>query len=571
MKNLTIRARLALTMCVLGFLLALSVGFGLYGINTLHASAKDVSLNSLPSVSALGATDLYVARARLSLDRYALDPAAGKAAGLRERAEKFMANSDEAYKKYDSIPRGAEEDRLANVVVEARAQMRKTIEVFGGAIEKGDEAEIRRLAMNELPAAYNRATDALKDLKDFLIKDAARQDAENDSHVSMLRTMGILALLVGIAAAALGWFVLRRAIMTPLGEALGHCRHISDGDLTRPVHIKTDDEMGQLLRGIASMQDKLAATVSKVRAGTDAIATASKEISAGNTDLSSRTEEQAASLQETAASMEQLTSTVKQNSENASQASGLAANASTVASEGSVIVGQVVETMAGIEESAGKISEIIGMIEGIAFQTNILALNAAVEAARAGEQGRGFAVVASEVRSLAQRSSSAAKDIKTLIETSGTRVQAGTELVARAGDTMQKVGMAIQRVTDLMGEIAAASQEQTRGIEQVNQAVSQMDEVTQQNAALVEEAAAAAGSLEDQAEQLRAAVAVFRTSGSAGGLSVSPKSGVVTRAAKPSPLAPAPVRHAATVPQKETAVKQGSPQPVSAEQSWETF
>ncbi len=206
-----------------------------------------------------------------------------------------------------------------------------------------------------------------------------------------------------------------------------------------------------------------------------------------------------------------LTATVKQNSENAQQASGLADNANAVANEGSAIIGQVIQTMDGIEQSSGKIAEIIGIIEGIAFQTNILALNAAVEAARAGEQGRGFAVVASEVRSLAQRSSTAAKEIKDLIETSGTRVNEGTELVAQAGETMKKVGTAIQRVTDIMGEIASASSEQTRGIEQVNQAISQMDEVTQQNAALVEEAAAAAGSMEDQAKQLTAAVGVFRT------------------------------------------------------------
>jgi methyl-accepting chemotaxis protein-1 (serine sensor receptor) len=291
---------------------------------------------------------------------------------------------------------------------------------------------------------------------------------------------------VGLATAALGWFLLRRAIMTPLAEALKHFAHISDGDLTHDVSIKTRDEMGQLLAGVATMKDKLAATVGTVRLSSEAIASASKQIAAGNTDLSSRTEEQAASLQETAASMEELTSAVKKNSENAKQASGLADNANVVANEGSVIVGQVVDTMAGIEESSTKIAEIIAMIEGIAFQTNILALNAAVEAARAGEQGRGFAVVASEVRSLAQRSSAAAKEIKGLIETSGNRVQAGTELVARAGETMQRVGTAIQRVTDIMGEIASASNEQSRGIEQVNQAISQMDEVTQQNAALVE-------------------------------------------------------------------------------------
>ncbi|SAL07443.1 methyl-accepting chemotaxis sensory transducer [Caballeronia arationis] len=557
MKNLTIRARLALTMVFLGFLLALSVGFGLYGITATYSSAKDIADNSLPAVNALGISNNYIARARLALDRYALNPADKDAGGLVARANGFMRKSDEWYSKYESAPRGADENALAKSVAEARADMRQVVNKFSAAIEAGDKEAIGRIAFQDMPTSYNRCIEAFDKLQDFQLADAKRQTAESDARVSKLRTLGVLALLVGLATAALGWFVLRRAIMTPLAEALKHFEHISNGDLTHEVSIKTRDEMGQLLAGVATMKDKLVATVGTVRLSSEAIASASKQIAAGNTDLSSRTEEQAASLQETAASMEELTSTVKQNSENAVQASGLADNANVVANEGSAIVGQVVDTMAGIEESSAKIAEIIAMIEGIAFQTNILALNAAVEAARAGEQGRGFAVVASEVRSLAQRSSAAAKEIKSLIETSGDRVQAGTELVARAGETMQRVGTAIQRVTDIMGEIASASNEQSRGIEQVNQAISQMDEVTQQNAALVEEAAAAAGSMEDQAKQLTAAVAVFRTGQT---LSVSStnnyapqptrtatpkKSPPVTRAAKPSLAAAHPVHTAA--------------------------
>ncbi|MFM0053182.1 methyl-accepting chemotaxis protein [Caballeronia grimmiae] len=546
MKNLTIRARLALTMAFLGFLLALSVGFGLYGISATYSSAKDIADNSLPAVNALGISNNYIARARLALDRYALNPADKDAGRLVARANGFMAKSDEWYSKYESVPRGADENALAKSVADARTDMRRAINKFSAAIEAGDKEAIGRIAFQDMPTSYNRCIDAFDKLQDFQLTDAKRQTAESDARVSTLRTLGVLALLVGLATAALGWFVLRRAIMTPLSEALKHFARISDGDLTHEVSIKTRDEMGQLLAGVAIMKDKLAATVGTVRLSSEAIASASKQIAAGNTDLSSRTEEQAASLEETAASMEELTSTVKQNSENAKQASSLADNASAVANEGSAIVGQVVETMAGIEQSSSKIAEIIGMIEGIAFQTNILALNAAVEAARAGEQGRGFAVVASEVRSLAQRSSAAAKEIKDLIETSGGRVQAGTELVARAGETMQRVGTAIQRVTDIMGEIASASHEQSRGIEQVNQAISQMDEVTQQNAALVEEAAAAAGSMEDQAKQLTAAVAVFRTaqtSTSSPAVSAAPavkrtpsaaSPGAVTRPAKPS-------------------------------------
>ncbi|GGD97132.1 methyl-accepting chemotaxis protein [Caballeronia grimmiae] len=553
MKNLTIRARLALTMAFLGFLLALSVGFGLYGITTTYSSAKDIADNSLPAVNALGISNNYIARARLALDRYAINPADKDAGGLVARANGFMRQSDEWYSKYDSLPREADENALAKNVADARADMRQAINRFSAAIEAGDKEAISRIAFHDMPTSYTQCIEAFGKLQDFQIADAKRQTAESDARVSTLRTLGVLALLVGLATAALGWFLLRRAIMTPLTEALKHFEHISNGDLTHEVSIRTRDEMGQLLAGVAAMKEELAATVGTVRLSSEAIASASKQIAAGNTDLSSRTEEQAASLQETAASMEELTSTVKQNSENAKQASGLADNANVVANEGSAIVGQVVDTMAGIEESSTKIAEIIAMIEGIAFQTNILALNAAVEAARAGEQGRGFAVVASEVRSLAQRSSAAAKEIKDLIETSGNRVQAGTELVARAGETMQRVGTAIQRVTDIMGEIASASNEQSRGIEQVNQAISQMDEVTQQNAALVEEAAAAAGSMEDQAKQLSAAVAVFRTAQTLSVASTikrtpqmarpstAKKAPTVTKVAKPAPAAAQPV------------------------------
>jgi len=325
--------------------------------------------------------------------------------------------------------------------------------------------------------------------------------------------MQLAMMLVGtvLISAIAGW--LSAATLRPVRGVIAGMERLGQGDLTWPVPDVppgSRSEVHALLANLRRTQEGLAETVTAVRHGVDEINVGSREISAGNTDLSSRTEQQAASLEETAASMEELASTVKQNADNARQANRLAAMASDVAGRGGAAVSEVVATMAGISSSSRKISEIVSVIDGIAFQTNILALNAAVEAARAGEQGKGFAVVAGEVRSLAQRSAQAAKEIKALIEDSVSKVGAGSEQVERAGATMQELVDSVKRVTDIMGEIASASQEQSSGIEQVNRAVSQMDTVTQQNAALVEQAAAAAGSLEEQARRLSDAVAVFR-------------------------------------------------------------
>ncbi|MGH8807013.1 MAG: methyl-accepting chemotaxis protein [Noviherbaspirillum sp.] len=327
-----------------------------------------------------------------------------------------------------------------------------------------------------------------------------------DSARLLTLTLAGAALLLG---ALIAWYV-TRSITGPLRGAVEVARHVASGDLTTRVVVESQDETGQLLEALRDMNESLVRIVGEVRAGTNTITTASTEIATGNMDLSSRTEDQASSLQMTASSMEELTSTVKHNADNATQANNLAATASEVAVKGGSVVSQVVETMGSINESAKKIVDIIGVIDGIAFQTNILALNAAVEAARAGEQGRGFAVVAAEVRSLAQRSAAAAKEIKTLISDSVEKVEAGTRLVDQAGSTMDEVVSSVRRVTDIISEIAAASHEQTSGIEQVNQAIIQIDNVTQQNAALVEEAAAAASSLQDQARNLSMVVSVFK-------------------------------------------------------------
>ena len=325
-------------------------------------------------------------------------------------------------------------------------------------------------------------------------------------------TFSLAALAIAAVLMALG-VVIRAALLRQLGGepayAAGIARRIAEGDLGVHIEVAPNDR-SSLLHAIRAMRDDLAKIVIEVRDGTDTIATASSEIASGNIDLSARTEQQASSLEETAASMEELTSTVKQNADNARQANQLAASASEVATRGGAVVSQVVDTMQSINDSSKKIVDIISVIDGIAFQTNILALNAAVEAARAGEQGRGFAVVATEVRSLAQRSASAAKEIKALIDDSVHKVDQGSRLVDQAGATMEEIVSSVKRVADIMSEITAASQEQSDGIEQVNQAIGQMDEMTQQNAALVEQAAAAALSMQDQAQQLLREIGMFK-------------------------------------------------------------
>ncbi|MFM0224679.1 methyl-accepting chemotaxis protein [Paraburkholderia dipogonis] len=354
--------------------------------------------------------------------------------------------------------------------------------------------------------------------------------------------LGHLAVVLVIGAIiSLAMVLIIRNVRASLGgepdQAARLAASIAQGDLTQVVDVRPQDKTS-MMAAMREMQNRLQRTIGEIRRSAESIASATQQIAAGNGDLSQRTEQQAASLQETAASMEELTATVKQNADNARQASGLAHNASEIATRGNDVVSRVIGTMGEINDSSRQIADIIGVIEGIAFQTNILALNAAVEAARAGEQGRGFAVVAGEVRSLAQRSGTAAKEIKQLISASVERVHNGSTLVQQAGTTMGEILQAVQRVTDIMGEIAAASEEQSSGISQVGRAVTQMDEVTQQNAALVEQAAAAAASLQDQAGRLRDTVSAFRVNGAEGGAPGS--AAVAARRVMATATAPAP-------------------------------
>ncbi|QHJ01662.1 HAMP domain-containing protein [Xylophilus rhododendri] len=394
---------------------------------------------------------------------------------------------------------------------------------------------------------------------------------------------GVVAVLLGAFLAV----VLSRSIVEPLRRVAASTRRLAEGDLTEEIAAQGRDEATEVQTGLQALQASLTRVVSGVRSNAESVATASAEIAQGNNDLSGRTEQQASALEETAASMEELSSTVRQNSDNAQQANQLAQGATDVAVQGGEVVARVVDTMKGINESSRKIEDIISVIDGIAFQTNILALNAAVEAARAGEQGRGFAVVASEVRSLAQRSADAAKQIKGLIGTSVERVEQGSSLVDQAGTTMQEVVSAIRRVTDLMGEISSASMEQSSGVAQVGQAVTQMDQVTQQNAALVEQSAAAAASLKTQAEQLVSAVAVFKLPGQAGGgfaraagvpvaapvvvTPPRPAAAPATALKRPLPSAPAPARPPAAPARQIAAAKPAPATAKVSEDDWESF
>jgi methyl-accepting chemotaxis protein-1 (serine sensor receptor) len=539
-KGITIKARIGLTMAFLAALLVAIGVFGLFGMSRSNDAYKDTFTNAMPSAVNIGNAELYAARERLALDRAAFMAGTPEAAATLERARVMRTTSDMWWKKYLDLPREAEEDRLAQDVAAKRDTLHREMDAFAAIVAANDPSKILDGA-KRLQATYNElsvADDAVRKLQ----FESAKSGYENaQGNFDVFRVVSLGALVVGVLAAVFSYLTLSRAIARPLNEALGHFDAIAAGDLRRPVIVTSRDEMGQLLDGIARMQRSLTETVRTVRSGSESIATATRQIAAGNIDLSSRTEEQASALQETASSMEELTGTVKQNADNARQASALAANASEIANKGSAVVGQVVGTMGEINQSSAKIADIISIIEGIAFQTNILALNAAVEAARAGEEGRGFAVVAGEVRSLAQRSSAAAKEIKELIDTSVERVQSGSALVDEAGRTMTEIIGAVQRVTDIMGEIAAASEEQSGGIDQVARAVTQMDEVTQQNAALVEEAAAAASSLEDQAGKLRTAVAVFHLE--EGGYK-APASATPARVATPVRSTAAPARKA---------------------------
>ncbi|AXA89961.1 methyl-accepting chemotaxis protein [Massilia sp. YMA4] len=511
LSRLSIRTRLLATMAILGLLIVLTGAVGLYGIRSVNASLEDTYSDQLASSMAIAEAKNHLSRARLVQDRGVFHPDSPDLEKVLARSDEFLQKSDAAWQRYLALPQGPAEQALADVVSQARkALVEQGLRPMAAALRANDAARIDQLAMKDMQKLFTVFSDSSDKLDAYQLEASRREFEASQAMYGTVQTLAIAAIAGGLLLIVAASVVLVRAIMGPLGEALGHFDAMSAGDLARSIDTSRHDEMGTLLKGLDAMQRQLAATVHAVRSGSGAIAVASAEIADGNLDLSRRTEQQAASLEETASSLEELTATVRQNADNARQANQMVGSASSVARQGGQLVAQVVDTMGTITDSSRKIVDIIAVIDGIAFQTNILALNAAVEAARAGEQGRGFAVVASEVRNLAQRSAAAAKEIKALIDSSVANVDAGSALVDQAGATMTQIVTSVAQVADIMTEIMSASSEQSAGIDLIHNAVVQMDQVTQQNAALVEEAAAAAGALQEQAAALEQTVGVFR-------------------------------------------------------------
>jgi len=592
LSNMSLAAKLWLALGVvvglLVFILVVSGARGAALSARLDADAAERVIKAREFSRWVGLTETSTTRTTASL--MSADPAVtvfykdSIAAGLQEisdlRKKILEMNNSEATKAL--IARSVEEGGAV------RASIIKATQTKAAGDQEGALKELNGV----LVPAVNKYMATLREMIALQAKEFEEAKLEyakqRDDAALFARLMVAVLVLVLIG----GTLLLIKQIRQPLHDAIAVAETIASGDLTAKVDTTRGDEFGQMMRAIAHMQDRLVHLVADVRRGTDSMASVSEEIAAGNNDLSQRTEQSAASLEETASSMQQLTATVKQSADSARQANQLAASAAQVAQRGGQVVGQVVSTMDDINASSRKISDIISVIDGIAFQTNILALNAAVEAARAGEQGRGFAVVASEVRSLAGRSADAAKEIKLLINTSVEKVEGGSALVAQAGETMTEIVSSVQRVTDIMGEITAAASEQSDGIAQVNSAIGHLDQMTQQNAALVEESAAAASSMKDQAQRLAQVVATFKLDGNAvstfqaparqpvrkplpkpvqrSALSAPGNASKPALAAKRPPTLSKPAAAPAAKP-KAISAPSAKPAPNKADEEWETF
>jgi methyl-accepting chemotaxis protein len=500
---------------ILSFLLVLALtavlgGFAIRELAQVNKTSSDIATNWVPGMRSALEMKGSLTRFRIAELRH-LQSTAGPDFDLYEKNMQAQLVLFRKSQKEYAV------GGLEPVETKIFGEMDQTLQTFLAVNRKiveltraGKVDEAQALSKKDSAGLYRQITDQIDALSKFNNEGSTAANTAAQTTYESARGWILAMLGLNIACGLVLAFWVAAIVSRPLKRAVAIARQVAGGDLTAEIRADSADETGQLIAALKDMNDSLVNIVSQVRLGTDTIATASSEIAGGNLDLSARTEQQASSLEETASAMEELTSTVRQNADNARQASQQAVSASAVAVQGGGVVGQVIDTMSAINDSSRKIADIIGVIDGIAFQTNILALNAAVEAARAGEQGRGFAVVASEVRSLAQRSAAAAREIKELIGDSVDKVDSGSKLVQQAGSTMDEVVASVQRVTDIVGEISAAGQQQSAGIEEVNRAIAQMDEVTQQNAALVEQAAAAATSLQEQAAKLAQTVSVFK-------------------------------------------------------------
>ncbi len=508
-SNLRIGARLGVGFGMVILLLIAMAGIGIKQVNAVDGNTEIILHDRYPKLSLAQELENQVNRQSRAL-RTALianDPAIVK--DEMAKVDDSAVAIAKTIEKLVPIIHSEEGKAALTALIEARAAFRSHETELLGLITSDKVEEGRTYLVKSMlgpQTTYLAAIDAFQRTQVKAMERFGEEAADMTKSTNIL--LVALASLATLLATVIAYF-LARSITGPIGQAVKIAETVANGDLTSAIDVSAKDETGQLLGALKRMQESLSTVVANVRRGSESVATASAEIAQGNQDLSSRTESQASALEETAASMEELSSQVKQNADNARQANQLAASASTVAIRGGEVVGRVVDTMKEINDSSRRISDIISVIDGIAFQTNILALNAAVEAARAGDQGRGFAVVASEVRALAGRSAEAAKEIKSLINASVERVEQGTLLVDQAGTTMTEVVGSIQRVSDLVGEISSASNEQSLGVAQVGEAVTQMDQATQQNAALVEQMAAAASSLNSQSNELVQTVAVF--------------------------------------------------------------
>jgi methyl-accepting chemotaxis protein len=550
---------------VLGLLVAVLL-VGLYSMGQLSARTHDIVADKNVKMAAANTMSDNVRNITLAITSVVVAP-------TEALVQAELAKIGEARKKYgaakETLQKKISTDKETALMAELDAALKAGAPLNNKVIElrnAGQTEEAIAFLTQQAAPSLKRVLGALDSLVAYEGEQAAQAATQAETLSASARASMIILGSVAVLLGAFVAWIITRSITRPINAAVAVAETVASGDLSSHIVVNSSDETGRLLGALKAMNDSLLGVVAQVRHGTDAIATASSEIAAGNLDLSSRTEEQASSLEETASSMEELTSTVKQNADNARQANQLAKSASEVAVRGGSIVAQVVDTMGTINDSSKKIVDIIGVIDGIAFQTNILALNAAVEAARAGEQGRGFAVVATEVRNLAQRSAGAAKEIKELIAASVANVDTGSRLVNEAGQTMGDIVDSIVRVTDIMGEITSATHEQTIGIEQINMAIAQMDEVTQQNAALVEEAAAASQSMQEQAGELAHVVGFFKTGNHVASVSkLSP-----ARAAAPAPAIARPAAKPAPA-RKAVAAAPARRSNAAAESEWEEF